>query len=86
MLKAMRMNLKSLSFTLWLVIFAFIGTTFLVWGIRSTPGGGIARAGIIAQIDKEKVSIEEFRDAYRTLYEHYRKSMGDKFDEEMAKD
>jgi len=80
----MRMNLKSLSFTLWLVIFAFIGTTFLVWGIRSTPGGGMARAGIVAQVDKESVSVEEFRDAYHSLFDHYRKSLGDKFDEETA--
>jgi len=85
MLKSMRMNLKSLSFSLWLVIFAFIGTTFLVWGIRSTPGGGMARAGIIAQVDKEQISVEEYRDAYHTLYEHYRRSLGDKFDEEAAK-
>jgi len=84
MLKSMRTNLKSLSFTLWLVIFAFIGTTFLVWGIRSTPGGGMARAGIIAQVDKEQISIEEYRDAYRTMYEHYRKTMGDKFDDDAA--
>jgi parvulin-like peptidyl-prolyl isomerase len=84
MLKSMRMNLKSLSFTLWLVIFAFIGTTFLVWGIRSTPGGGMARAGIVAQIDKESISVEEYRDACQTLYEHYRKRLGDKFDEETA--
>jgi len=84
MLKSMRMNLKSLSFTLWLVIFAFIGTTFLVWGIRSTPGGGMAKAGIIAQVDKEQISIEEYRDAYRTMYEHYRKTLGDKFDEDAA--
>jgi parvulin-like peptidyl-prolyl isomerase len=80
----MRMNLKSLSFTLWLVIFAFIGTTFLVWGIRSTPGGGMARAGIIAQVDKEQIPIEEYRDAYHTLYEHYRRTLGDKFDDETA--
>jgi len=84
MLKSMRMNLKSLSFTLWLVIFAFIGTTFLVWGIRSTPGGGMARAGIIARVDKEQISIEEYRDAYRTMYEHYRKTFGDKFDDTAA--
>lgn len=84
MLKSMRMNLKSLSFTLWLVIFAFIGTTFLVWGIRSTPGGGMARAGIIAQVDKQQIPVEEFRDAYQTLYEHYRKTLGDKFDDEAA--
>ena len=84
MLKSMRMNLKSLSFTLWLVIFAFIGTTFLVWGIRSTPGGGMARAGIIARVDKDAISIEEYRDAYRTMYEHYRKTMGDKFDDAAA--
>jgi peptidyl-prolyl cis-trans isomerase D len=84
MLKSMRMNLKSLSFTLWLVIFAFIGTTFLVWGIRSTPGGGMARAGIIAQVDKDAISIDEYRDAYRNLCEHYRKTLGDKFDDATA--
>ena len=84
MLKSMRTNVKSLSFTLWLVIAAFIGTTFLVWGIRSTPGGGMARAGVIAQMDKEQISVDEFRDAYHTLFEHYRRSLGDKFDEEAA--
>jgi parvulin-like peptidyl-prolyl isomerase len=84
MLKSMRMNLKSLSFTLWLVIFAFIGTTFLVWGIRSTPGGGMARAGIVANVDKDQISMSEYQEAYRNLYEHYRKTLGDKFDDQTA--
>jgi parvulin-like peptidyl-prolyl isomerase len=44
----------------------------------------MARAGIIAQVDKEQISIEEYRDAYRTMYEHYRKTMGDKFDDDAA--
>jgi parvulin-like peptidyl-prolyl isomerase len=73
-----------LSFTLWLVIFAFIGTTFLVWGIRSTPGGGMARAGIVARVNKDEISINEYQEAYRNLYEHYRRALGEKFDDQTA--
>ncbi len=39
MLESMRQNLKSLQFFLWLVIAAFIGTIFLVWGQGGSTGG-----------------------------------------------
>lgn len=81
MLKAMRNNLKSLSITLWLVIFAFIGTTFLVWGWRSTSGGG--RGAIVARVGGEPISLEEYQGTYREYYRLYQKIYGEKFDEKV---
>lgn len=81
MLKAMRNNLKSLSITLWLVIFAFIGTTFLVWGWRSTSGGG--RGAIVARVGGEPISLEEYQWTYSEYYRLYQKIYGEKFDEKV---
>lgn len=81
MLKTMRDNVKSLSLTLWLVIFAFIGTTFLVWGWRSSSGGG--RAAMVARVAGEPISWDEFQRAYRDYYQFYQRLYGDKFDEKV---
>lgn len=63
-LKRIRGYTKALSVTLWLVIFAFIGTTFLVWGFRSTSGtgGGTLLHGLDVLISHEthlKVRVAE---------------------------
>ncbi|MDE2058558.1 MAG: SurA N-terminal domain-containing protein [candidate division NC10 bacterium] len=81
MLKRMRGYSKALSVTLWLVIFAFVGTTFLVWGFRSTSGpGGV---GPIAVVEGEKIPYTEYQQAYQRQYRQYQEKLGDKFDEKI---
>jgi parvulin-like peptidyl-prolyl isomerase len=77
----MRKHVKALHLTLWLVILTFIGTTFLVWGFRSTSGD--LGPGAIAVVDGERVPFTEFQQLYRRHYEQYQKSLGDKFDEKI---
>ena len=81
-LKRMREHAKTLSVTLWLVIFAFIGTTFLVWGFRSTSGGGV-RTDAIATVEGEKIPFAEYQEAFRLQYQQYQKALGDKFNEKI---
>ena len=81
MLKQMRGHVKALSVTLWVLIFAFIGTTFLVWGYRSTSGG--LGADAIATVEGEKVPYAEYQQAFRLQYQQYQQALGDKFDEKI---
>jgi len=80
-LKRMRGYTKALSVTLWLVIFAFIGTTFLVWGFRSTSGPGEENS--IAAVEGEKIPYAEYQQAYQRQYRQYQEKLGDKFDEKI---
>ena len=84
MLKRVRGYKKALGITLWLVIFAFIGTTFLVWGFRSAsgPGGGDS-LNPIAAVDGEKIPYTEYQQAYQRQYRQYQEKLGDKFDEKI---
>lgn len=84
MLKRMRDHFKALSITLWLVIAAFIGTTFLVWGMRATSDGG--RRGMVATVGGEGISFEEYSRAYRQLYQQYQRLLGEAFDEKRAEE
>ena len=81
MLKRMRKHVKALHLTLWLVILTFVGTTFLVWGYRSTSGD--LGPDAIAIVDGERVPYSEYQQLYRRHYEQYQKSLGDKFDEKI---
>lgn len=81
MLKRMRGYTKALSVTLWLVIFAFIGTTFLVWGFRSTSGPG--RQDTIAAVEGEKIPYADYQEVYQRQYRQYQEKLGDKFDEKI---
>ncbi|MGH7410483.1 MAG: SurA N-terminal domain-containing protein [Candidatus Methylomirabilis sp.] len=81
MLKRMREHAKALSVTLWVLIFAFIGTTFLVWGFRSTSGG--LGTDAIATVEGEKVPYAEYQQAFRLQYQQYQQALGDKFDEKI---
>jgi len=80
-LKQMRGHVKALSVTLWVLIFAFIGTTFLVWGFRSTSGD--LGADAIATVEGEKVPYAEYQQAFRLQYQQYQQALGDKFDEKI---
>ena len=81
MLKRMRERVQVLKVTLWLVVFAFIGTTFLVWGFRSTSGPG--RLDTIAAVEGEKIPYADYQEAYQRQYRQYQEKLGDKFDEKI---
>ncbi|MFC1850545.1 SurA N-terminal domain-containing protein [candidate division CSSED10-310 bacterium] len=79
MLNAMRRNLKKLSWVLWLVIAAFVGTIFAVWGVGG--GGGRQAKDIVAWIDEKPVTAREFYEARQRVREFYQRVYGDKFSE-----
>ena len=85
MLRSMRKNIKSLSVVLWLVILAFIATTFFVWGMGSSSGKG--ERPVIARVGGEEILLDEFQRAYNRVYQQqadlYRRILKDKFDEKM---
>jgi parvulin-like peptidyl-prolyl isomerase len=82
-LKRIRGYTKALSVTLWLVIFAFIGTTFLVWGFRSTSGTGGGVNSIIAAVEDEQIPYTEYQQAYQRQYRQYQEKLGERFDEKI---
>jgi len=59
MLKTMRNNVKSLSWTLWLVILAFIGFIFVQWGSGGFESEALDRD--VAAVGRYKISGEEFQ-------------------------
>jgi hypothetical protein len=59
MLKSMRNNVKTLSWTLWLVIIAFIGFIFVQWGAGGFGGEALDRD--VAAVGSYKISGEEFQ-------------------------
>lgn len=84
MLKRMRDHFKAIKLALWLVIAAFIGTTFLVWGMRAPSDGG--RRGMVATVGGEGISFEEYSRAYRQLLKQYQRLLGEAFDEKKAEE
>lgn len=65
-----------------LVVFAFIGTIFVVWGVKSTPGD-LARRGMVALVAGTEISTDDYQQALRQQVEMYRQLFGDKFDEKL---
>lgn len=68
MISAMRRNLKSLHILLGVVIVAFIGTTFLVWGTGSITGGD---ANAVATVNGEEIPFDRYQRIYRAQLEFY---------------
>jgi peptidyl-prolyl cis-trans isomerase D len=81
MIGAMRRNLKALSITLWVVIAAFIGTTFLVWGKGSIRGGD---ANTVATVNGEEIAFDRYQRLYRSYVEFYRQLYRERFTPELA--
>jgi hypothetical protein len=67
------------------IVVAFIGTIFVVWGVQSasTPGN-LARRGIVATVGDRVISLTDYQQALRQQMDQYRQLLGDKFDEKMA--
>jgi peptidyl-prolyl cis-trans isomerase D len=57
MLSQLRQNTK---IVLWIVIVAFIGLIFVVWGMNLKKTGGV-QAGIIGKVAGTRITVEEYR-------------------------
>ena len=62
-----------------LVVMAFIGTIFVVWGVKSTPGE-LGRRGVVATVSGADISLDDYHQALRQQMEMYRQLFGDKID------
>ncbi len=71
MLKSMRNNVKTLSWTLWLVIIAFVGFIFVQWGAGGFGGEALDRD--VAAVGPYKISGEEFQKNLAQNLEMYSK-------------
>jgi peptidyl-prolyl cis-trans isomerase D len=77
MLKSMRSNLKSLSWTLWLVIVAFIGFIFVQWGSGRFESEGLDRD--VAAVGRFTINGEEFQKNLVQSLEMYSKQFKNNF-------
>src|SRR3990172_477803 len=82
MLSAMRRNLKTLSITLWVVIAAFIGTTFFVWGKGSITGGSDPNA--VATVNGEEIPVARYQRLSRSYLDFYRQLYKERFTQDLA--
>ncbi len=64
------------------IVVAFIGTIFVVWGVKSTPGD-LGRRGVVAQVGGTEISTDDYQQALRQQIDMYRQLFGDKFDEKL---
>jgi len=67
----------------WVIIAAFVGTIFLVWGRGSDDGG--AQASIAAQVNGTEISYGEFQRSYSNLYNLYQSIYQSNFTPELEK-
>ncbi len=83
-LLAMRKHLKKLSVLLWIVIAAFVGTIFLVWGAgdRGMRHGG---SSVVASVNGEQITPGEYQSAMRRYSDYYRSIYKDQLTPEMLK-
>lgn len=65
-----------------LVVVAFIGTIFVVWGVKSTPGD-LARRGVVATVAGTEISADDYQQALRQQIEVFKQVFGDRFDQKL---
>ncbi len=78
MIQALRRNTKIL---LIIVIVAFVGTTFFVWGKGSITGSD---PNAVATVNGEEVPLDRYQRLYRAYLEFYRQLLKERFSPEMA--
>jgi parvulin-like peptidyl-prolyl isomerase len=67
------------------IVVAFIGTIFVVWGVQSTATpGDLGRRGFVATVGDHTISVVDYQQALRQQVDQYRQLLGDKFNEKMA--
>ena len=81
MIQALRRNLKALSITLWVVIAAFIVTSFFVWGKGSITGGD---PNAVATVNGEEIPLDRYQRLYRSYVDFYRQLYRDRFTQEVV--
>ena len=81
MLTAMRKNRKFLNVFLWIVIFAFLATIFVVWGMGDKQSEGT----YAARIGNRIVTYNEYRNAYESKVNELRSNLGE-YAEQIIKD
>ncbi|PID57856.1 hypothetical protein CSB45_06455 [candidate division KSB3 bacterium] len=84
MLQTMRENVKSLKIFLWLVIAAFIGTIFFVWGQGSSQGRARSR-NTVAWVNGTAISYSSLESSFRNIYGFYKQMYGNKLTPELMK-
>lgn len=67
----------------WVIIAAFVGTVFLVWGRGSDTGPQTGNAAL--KINDTGVSYEEYQSTYSNLYNLYRSIYSDSFTPQLEK-
>lgn len=78
MIQALRSNTKIL---LIIVIVAFVGTSFFVWGKGSITGSDPTA---VATVNGEEIPLERYQRLYRSYVEFYRQLYKDRFSPEVA--
>ncbi len=75
-------NIKRLSIVLWIIVAAFVGTIFLVWGRGSFLGMG---GNYIAKVGSIEIPVRDFERAYYKVVDFYRRLYGNRINQEMLK-
>lgn len=81
MIKLLRERMQFLLvITLWVVIIAFVGTIFLVWGRGAVNPTG---SNVIATVNGNIIPFDEYKKAYFRAIDTYKKILKDKYTDEM---
>lgn len=81
MIKLLRERMQFvLVITLWVVIIAFVGTIFLVWGRGAVNPTG---SNVIATVNGDIIPFDEYKKAYYRTIDTYKKILKDKYTDEM---
>lgn len=81
MLKTMRSNIKSLSWTLWLVILAFVGFIFMQWGSgREISGGGDST---LLKVGKQAIRGEVYEQQLLQTLNNYSRQLKNNFNKNL---
>jgi hypothetical protein len=64
------------------VVVTFIGTIFVVWGVKSTPGD-LGRRGVVAVVGGTEIMADDYNQALRRQVEMYKQLFGDQWDEKL---
>ncbi len=75
-------NIKKFSVVLWIIVAAFVGTIFLVWGRGSLTGLG---GNYVAKVGDVEIGIRDFERAYSNMLDVYRNIYKEKFSPQLAK-
>lgn len=82
MLDKLRNNIKSVvvQFIIVVVVAAFVGTIFLVWG---HGGKSERKGGLLARVYDYEITYNEYQQEYMQLVQHYRRIYKDKWSEDL---